>query len=253
VRFFGRRDLHSLAGAYALDALDGAELKRFERHLRHCEACDSEVRRLAQTATALAMATAAEPPAGLRERVLAAVAVTSQLPPVTAPDPRRLNPRAAPWSSRWYPRLATAVAVVAVAVAAVLGGLQVATQHQLDSVQAHSQQITAVLTAPDARIASAPTTNGATATVVVSRAERKIIFVSSGLPELPAAKAYELWLLGPAGARPAGLLPPPSGGKTAPVLASGLETGDKVGVTVEPSGGTSAPTTTPILVMTLPD
>jgi hypothetical protein len=37
------------------------------------------------------------------------------------------------------------------------------------------------------------------------------------------------------------------------VLAAGLTSADKVGVTVEPAGGTSSPTTTPILVMTLPD
>ena len=46
-----------------------------------------------------------------------------------------------------------------------------------------------------------------------------------------------------------GLVPPATGDKTAPVLASGLKPGDKVGVTVEPSGGSSAPTTTPIVVM----
>jgi hypothetical protein len=36
------------------------------------------------------------------------------------------------------------------------------------------------------------------------------------------------------------------------VLASGLETGDSVGVTVEPAGGTTAPTTTPIVVLAVP-
>jgi hypothetical protein len=52
--------------------------------------------------------------------------------------------------------------------------------------------------------------------------------------------------------RSAGLLPLPSAGQTAPVLASGLVAGDKVGMTVEPAGGTSLPTTTPILLLTLP-
>jgi hypothetical protein len=36
------------------------------------------------------------------------------------------------------------------------------------------------------------------------------------------------------------------------VLASGLVAGDKVGVTVEPAGGTRQPTTAPILLMSLP-
>ena len=81
-----RRDLHSLAGPYALDALDAGERDRFERHLERCPRCQEEVRRMSQTATALAMAAAAEPPAGVKERVLAAVAVTPQLPPVTGAE-----------------------------------------------------------------------------------------------------------------------------------------------------------------------
>jgi anti-sigma-K factor RskA len=248
-----RRDLHSLAGPYALDALDAGERDRFERHLERCPDCQREVRGMAAAATALAMAAAADPPAGLKERVLAAVAVTPQLPPVTARERREPGPGAAPRSSRLYPRLVTAVAAVAVVVAAVLGGLLAATQHQLDSVQARNQQIAAVLAAPDARIVTSPVTGGGRATVVVSHTEDTIVFTSSGLPALPPAKVYELWLLGPGSARPAGLLPEPNAGRTAPVLASGLEAGDKVGMTVEPSGGTSSPTTTPILVMPLPE
>ena len=76
MRLFSRR-VHELAGAYALDALDDAERERYERHLRGCPACAEDVRRMTSTATALAMAVAAEPPAGLRERVLAAAAPTA--------------------------------------------------------------------------------------------------------------------------------------------------------------------------------
>jgi len=40
-----RQDLHTLTGAYALDALaDGSELTRFSRHLNRCQSCASEVR-----------------------------------------------------------------------------------------------------------------------------------------------------------------------------------------------------------------
>ena len=176
MRFFWRRDLHALVGAYALDALDGAERDRFERHLRGCRACQSEVRGFAATATALAMATAAEPPPGLKQRVLAA---------------------------------------------------------------------------PDAQIASARTSAGGIATVVASHSAGSMVFTSVGLQALPPSKVYELWFLGKT-TRPAGLLPPPTrAGRTPPVLASGLAVGDKIGVTVEPAGGSSSPTTTPIVVLTL--
>ena len=34
---------HTLAGAYAMDALDGQDRARFERHLERCEECTREV------------------------------------------------------------------------------------------------------------------------------------------------------------------------------------------------------------------
>lgn len=242
-----RHDLHTLTGAYALNAVDGTERDRFEHHLRRCKPCGNEVRGLAETATALAMAVAMAPPPQLKEQVLTAAAATRQMPP--AADHHRLRP-ARP--SSWIPRLATAVAAVSLAVAVALGVVQASTRHELDSARAQNRAIAAIITAPDARIVTQATTRGGTATVVVSRARQKMIFISAGLPPLPATEVYELWLIGPPRVRPAGLLPPPSAGKTAPLLASGLVAGDKVGVTVEPAGGTSMPTTTPILLISLP-
>jgi anti-sigma-K factor RskA len=253
---FTRRQVHALAGAYALDALEGAERDRFERHLRRCRACEREVRGFAETATALAMAAAAQPPQALKERVLAAASVTRQAPPAVAGHRRgRVASGARSPSgtrSRWVPRAAIAIGAAGLAAAAALGAVEVSTQQRLNSSVAREQEIAAVLTAPDARIAAAPTSVGGRAVVVVSRAEQKVVFTSSGLPALPSSRVYELWLLGPGSARPAGLLPQASGGKTAPVLASGVAADDKVGVTVEPAGGTTSPTTTPIVVLTLP-
>jgi len=253
VRFFWRRDLHALVGAYALDALDGAERDRFERHLRGCRACESEVRGFAATATALAMAAAAEPPPGLKQRVLAAAAVTRQSPPAVAGATgaaHRRRPRTSASRRAWLPRLALSAAAAGLVAAAVLGGVTVWTQHRLTTAQAENQAIAAVLAAPDAQIASARTSAGGIATVVASHSAGSIVFTSAGLQALPPSKVYELWFLGKT-ARPAGLLPPARAGRTAPVLAAGLAVGDKVGVTVEPAGGSSSPTTTSIVVLTL--
>jgi anti-sigma-K factor RskA len=251
VRLFSRR-VHELSGAYALDALDNAERERFERHLRRCPACAEDVRRMTSTATALAMAVAAEPPPGLKQRVLAAAAATPQLPPLPSAAAKRRRGRHVTRSA-WFPRLALGVAGVGVAAAVVLAVVTVSTQDRLDHLQAQNQAIAAVLAAPDAQIATATSSTGGNATVVLSYAQQKMIFTSTGLPALPNNKVYELWLLSTGSARSAGLLPEPTDGKTAPVLAAGLTSADKVGVTVEPAGGTSSPTTTPILVMTLPD
>jgi len=208
------------------------------------------VRGFAATAAALAMAAAAEPPPGLKQRVLAAAAVTRQSPPAVAKVAAHRRPRAtAPWRP-WLPRLAVSAAAVGLVAAAVLGGVTVWTQHQLTTAQAENQAIAAVLAAPDAQIASARTSAGGIATVVASHSAGSIVFTSAGLQALPPSKVYELWFLGKT-ARPAGLLPPARAGRTAPVLAAGLAVGDKVGVTVEPAGGSSSPTTTPIVVLTL--
>jgi anti-sigma-K factor RskA len=173
--------------------------------------------------------------------------VIRQAPPAVS------QPRSRPAFRRsWIPRLATAVAAASLAVAVALGLVQRSTQHDLDRARAQNQAIAAVLAAPDARIATQATADGGTATVVISRAQEKIVFATAGLPRLPVSEVYELWLMGPRRNRAAGLLPPPSAGKTAPLLASGLASGDRIGVTVEPAGGTSRPTTKPILLMALP-
>jgi anti-sigma-K factor RskA len=233
---------------YALDALDDDERDRCELHLRGCSACEAEVRGFAATATALAMAAAVEPPPGLKERVMTATTITRQLPPEVndLETARRRQPaRRLPMTSR----LGLAVGGVGLAAAAVASVVAVNAHDQLNSVQAHAAAVTEVLSAPDARIASASTGAGGTATLVSSAARREMVFTSSGLRPLPSSRVYQLWFLGPGAPRSAGLVPASSGGSTTPVLASGLAPGDKVGVTVEPAGGTNTPTTAPIVVL----
>ena len=256
-----RRDPHGLSGAYALDALENSEREHFEQHLQRCEACRREVRGLHDPATQLALAVARVPPPQLRVLVLEAAARTGQNLPVSdhraALQPRHARaqrrarvPRRAP-----VPRLlGVAVMAAVVAVAVVLGFTEAATQGRLDRAQAQEQAIVAVLNAPDAKIVVGRVSVGGTATVVFSRASRKMIFTTAGLPPLPSSKVYELWVLGPGqpgSARPAGLLPAPSDGRTAPLLASGLASGDQAGVTIEPAGGTSTPTKKPIVAIPL--
>ncbi len=89
-------DLHLLTGAYAADALTGAELAEFERHLARCPSCADEVRELRETAARLGMATAIAPPPGMREQVLAAAARTRQLPRRRASSPPWAGPAAGP-------------------------------------------------------------------------------------------------------------------------------------------------------------
>lgn len=242
-----RHDLHTLTGVYALDAIAGSERERFERHLQRCPSCGNEVRGLQETATRLAGAVAMAPPERMKGAVLASVARTRQLPPPVIESHLRPLPSR---SITWTRRIAIPAAAACLAVAIVLGVLLGISRQQLGTATAQQREIAAVLAAPDARLFMEKTSLGGVATVVSAANLHKFIFTSTGLPALADAKVYELWIMGPGGrATRAGLLAAIAGGKTAPVLAEGLAAGDRVGVTVEPAGGTSKPTTTPIVVI----
>ncbi len=226
-------DLHVLTGSYALDALPEPERAEFERHLQHCPSCDAEVRGLRETAARLAMTRTVQPPPGMEQRVLAAAYLTRQLPPLAPVRPHhRRIPR----------RVAALAAAASVAAAVALGVTQLSTQHQLESTRASAAAIARVVTAPDARIETTRTSAGGSVTVVASAVLREAVVSATGTP--PAGRVYQVWVMSPSGARSAGLM---AGAST--VLASAVVPGDRIGITVEPPGGTSKPTTTPVAVL----
>ena len=263
-----RHDLHALTGAYALDALHGgAERERFARHLADCPSCASEVRGFREVATALAFAAALEPPPEMRAQVLAAVARTRQLPPEIKTHAR---PRRARTSVPWVPWLSGAIATAGIVIAVVFGFAQAHTQHELnqsraqnsslaaveartlrelDQARSQNQALAAVMAAPHVRVLSQRSTRGGVAIVLLASVRHQLIVTTSGLPALPAGKVYQLWLIGPVKIVSAGLLPAARSGQTAPVVASGVVAGDKLGLTVEPAPGTAQPTTTPIIAL----
>src|SRR5215470_16283242 len=243
-----RDDLHVLTGSYVLDAISDAEREEFERHLQHCPTCETEVRGLRETAARLALACAMTPPARMEQRVLAAAYQTRQLAPLSADHPCRSLPHRRPLPhrrslprARAFPgRLAVLAAAASMVVAVALGITQLSAQHQLD--QARATSIARVVTAPDAHVETAPTSAGGNVTVVTSAALREAVVSSSGMASLPSSRVYQVWVLSPSGARSAGLMHGSS-------LLAAVRPGDRIGITVEPAGGTARPTTTPVAVL----
>jgi len=248
-----RRDLHSLAGAYALDALGSpAEQDRFARHLSRCPSCADEVRGFREVATAMAFAVTAEAPAGLRPQVLAAAARTRQLPPEVSSHRDHASPQRTRSTPPWVPWLSGAVALASIAVAVFFGLAQSHTQDQLNRARAENQALNVVLSAPHVQVLSQDSTSGGTAVVVLAAERHELAVVTTGLPALPPGKVYQLWLIGKTKTESAGLLPPAKDGQTPAVLATGVVKGDTLGLTVEPDPGSAQPTTKPIVALPLP-
>ncbi|WP_405010185.1 anti-sigma factor domain-containing protein [Kitasatospora sp. NBC_01539] len=240
-------DLHTLTGAYAAHALDGAERDAFERHLAACPACDQEVREFAATLARLGAAETAVPPAELRARVMAGIGSVRQLaPPTAAPESggRRLGRLARQW-----PKFALAASV---ALAAALGGLAVQQHDRAEVADARAAQLqqqqdrfSGLLTAPDARTATAAAGSGV-GTVVWSESRGQAGFLASGMPALPEGTTYEVWFNDAGTMRPAGLLPASDGSL---LLQGPIDGAAGIGVTVEPEGGSAHPSGDPVMLL----
>ncbi|MFI0484749.1 anti-sigma factor domain-containing protein [Actinomadura sp. 9N215] len=266
-------DLHALAGPYALDAIDDAEeRRRFESHLAGCETCATELREFQATTARLGMAIAEAPPPGLRGRVLAGIQHVRQLPPEPPSQPRTQTPTQTGTSTqtgtpartaqtgtqtparvepirprRWRRAVAAGLAAAACLVTAVSVGEAVRERQRVERAEDANRAMASVLSAPDARSATGRAAGGGTVTIVASASRGRAVVASSGLRALPSSRAYQLWLIDAGGARSAGLLPDD---RSRPVVAGTWRPSDKLGITVEPAGGSARPTTTPLVLLT---
>jgi hypothetical protein len=118
--------------------------------------------------------------------------------------------------------------------AAVAGVTALRDEHRISLDQASGHELGAVLSAPDVVMLTANVTGGGKATVLMSHHMRALVFAAAGLPPLPAAKGYELWLIGLSGSRPQGMAARPY--QARPMMVAGLANGDQVGVTVAAAG-----------------
>ncbi|BFV55626.1 anti-sigma factor [Kitasatospora sp. CMC57] len=240
-------DLHTSTGAYAAHALDEPERAEFERHLAICPSCAQEVAEFAATLARLGAAEAATPPPELKQQVLARLPSVRQHPPRT-PEPEGTGRRPGR-VGRALPRMALAASL---ASAVLLGGVAV---HQHDEagraraealrLQERQAGFESLLTAPDARTRSGPAGSGV-GTVVWSQSRGQAAFLAAGMPALPAGRTYELWFNDAGTMRPAGLMPATDG---ALLLDGAIRGAAGIGVTVEPSGGSSHPSGAPVLLL----
>jgi hypothetical protein len=156
-------------------------------------------------------------------------------------------------------RLTAAAAGLAAAAAVLFGVVAVRTGAERDAAQAQLAQLEArygpvaqLAAAPDARGDSGAGAHGGTAFVLASHAQDRAVLLVADLPAPPAGHTYQAWLIGAGQPRSAGLVPTDPGTGAPPLEFTGLAGASKVGLTVEPAGGSAQPTTTPVLLFDLP-
>ena len=226
-------EIHALAGAYAVDALDDLERARFEAHLAVCAECRAEVLSLQDATLLLSDLTSVAPPSAMRDQILADIKKVRPVPPVVARIDKH-RPR------RWT-NLVAAAAVLGVVGAGGVAFLQ------LDREDSSISQATAadrVLRAADVEHVNL-SLGRTTATVSRSVSEGRAVLVARSMAAAPKGKVYQLWFLKKGRMVSAGLMH--GGEKESTVLLQGnANDATGAGITVEPEGGSAAPTTAPI-------
>lgn len=233
-------DLLELATPFALDAVSRADEAEIERLLASAPrdlaaAFTDEVRNVQETMAVLSAATAAEPPAQLRDDLLAAISA----------DPvRQLRPREERRGpSRWQ-RLALAAAAIVVVGGAALGvGL---------ALRPDTQPTTAeqVFAAPDVQTVSTPIAGG-TATVVFSKERDAGVLVMNDVPPPQPGTVYQMWLVGADGAHSAGTMDDKAVAPSTTAVLGDIDSSQVLAFTVEPPGGSSRPTSPVIAQLSL--
>ncbi|WIM99667.1 anti-sigma factor [Actinoplanes oblitus] len=229
-------DIHSLIGAYALDAVDDLERAAVDRHLRECDDCRVEAAELREAAARLADGAWSVPPPRMRDNVLAVVATTRQVPVETPRRPRRA------YRTRW---VAAAAAVLAAAGAgtAVFAFQEHRVRDEHTAAEAardREAEVRTILAAPDVVLRVQPLSSGGKVTVAYSRLrDSAVILMAADAP--PAdGRVFQLWTVRGGKAVSEDVLA--AGQTTAVKILYGVQPVSVVGVSVEPPGGSPAPT-----------
>jgi anti-sigma-K factor RskA len=222
--------LHDLTAAYALDALEPEEARRYEAHLARCERCQGDLATLSESAAALARATdAPAPPPELRARILQ--------------QARDERPNVVPLRPRWVTPL-VAVAAVAACAAVALGIWAASLSSKLDRRQAElarQQQVAQILAQSGSRKISF-----SRGTLVVGSNGAGALVLNRLAPP-GTGRTYEAWVANRGAPEPAGLFQ--GGSAVAVPLDRPVLQGATVMVTEEKAGGSATPTQSPFVIV----
>ncbi|TGD87420.1 anti-sigma factor [Mycolicibacterium sp. CH28] len=226
-------DLLELAVPYALHAVSDSEREQIETQLAHAgrQAADAfydEVRAVRETMAVVSSASAAEPPAALRQRLLTAVADDNvRTLPTAHPEPA---------NRRWRTAVLSAVAALVVG----LGAVGVVLSLRPEAAQPSTAQ--QVFAAPDVHTVSGAIPGGGTATVVFSREKNAGVLVMNDVPKPVPGTVYQMWLVSDSGQTSAGTMDDKAVTPSTTAVLPDLGNSKALKFTVEPGTGSTEPT-----------
>ena len=229
-------ELQQNTAAYALGALSEQETAEFERHLAEC-GLDHEVQDFGDVASRLAAAAPEiEPPAGLKDRILAAAAAESASSVTSSASPAAPLPVAQTASNTGiFTRLRNlstpaygAAAMLLVVVGALIGWAISASTGGSDPVSLrhfHREE------------------DGDWFRVETELGQQGLTLSVGNLDTLPSSSTYQFWAVRDEKWLPVGDFNTNPEGRWSGDFEFALEQGDTIAITVEPEGGTQTPTT----------
>jgi hypothetical protein len=181
-------DIHQLAAAYALDAVDDRERAEFEAHYPTCPVCRPEVAGFRETLSQVAASLAVAPPESLKADVMAEISATRQLSPLL-PDSvidlashRRRR-------QQMLRALTVAAALIVIATGAFVVG------RQSSGTDGYAASAAQVFAKPDTRTTNLTGTGAGSFKVAWSPSSNEAVVIGDGLADPGPGKVYELWLI----------------------------------------------------------
>jgi hypothetical protein len=256
-------EVREMAGSFVLGALDGTQEAAVREHLASCPEAHEEIAELGGVLPTLAESVpVVEPPAGLRDRIMAAAAADLEersrgaaapsepepptgagAAPVAFPSPaeREARRRGGASTATWLLRIAAVVAI------AVLGVSNLLLRVQLGQSQSFEQAVQAVLdvSAKPGSLTAVLTADGGSGTGLAAiDSTGAVTMAMQDLAPTSGNQVYEAWVIGGDGVPvPIGSFQVGNGG-TASMTASGVtaSTGAVLALTLEAGPGATTPT-----------
>jgi anti-sigma factor RsiW len=241
-----------LAAGYVLGALEPAEEAAVREHLATCDLPHPEFDELGSVVPALLEldeSQLVEPPAGLRDRVMAAAAAdlatgSSPAAPIAFPSAAQRTAREETRSrtSRldWAIRIAAVLAIVA------LGAWGLSLQRQLNDAQAFDRAVASVVQAasqPGAKtVILAPAQGHQGSGIAAVNPDGSVVLAMHDLPASTGGDVYTAWVI--VGSQPTSLGDFDVGANGTSGFTSGpasTPAGATIAVTLEPNAGNTAP------------